>query len=104
MITHRKPFGNHGYPQGLGDLIFGDSDAKKSRHKAEQTASDNAARLDRQEKMALEKERTQTEALNARRRATFGRSGRQLLLQGSELGVGGNAAPAAAAPKSDTLG
>lgn len=105
MITHRKPFGNHGYPQGLGDLIFGDSDAKKARNQQMQTQSDSAARLQRQEGEAKEKERIQQVALNARRRATFGRSGRTLLLQGNETGVGG-AAPAVGAPanSSDTLG
>lgn len=89
MITHLKPFGNHGYPQGLSDLIFGDSDAKKARNQSMQAQSDNAARLARQEGEAKEKERQQQIALSDKRRATMGRgrSGRSLLLSGAETGV-----------------
>ena len=59
-----------------------------AEHEQAKTAAQTNARLDQQEAEAGVTARTQQEAINARRRAAFGRSGRRLLLGGGETGVG----------------
>ena len=59
--------------------------AEEEQRKA---AAQTNARLDAESADALSVERSQQEAINARRRAAFGRSGRRLLLGGGETGVG----------------
>lgn len=93
----------HRKQKGLSNLIFGDSDAAKARHKQENAQDAQAARLDEQEKVQAAKDRSTTEQINARRRASFGRTGRTALLTGNETGVGGGGATPSV-QKSDTLG
>ena len=75
---------------GLYETLF--TSPRKQRISAEEeqrkTAAQTNARLDKQEAEAAATARTQQEAINARRRAAFGRSGRRLLLTGAETGVG----------------
>ena len=59
-----------------------------AEHEQAKTAAQTNARLDQQQSEADATSRTQQEAINARRRAAFGRSGRRLLLGGGETGVG----------------
>jgi len=74
---------------GLYETLF--TSPRKQRISAEEeqrkTAAQTNARLDKQEAEAGATARTQQEAINARRRAAFGRSGRRLLLTGAETGV-----------------
>jgi ribosomal protein L9 len=74
---------------GLYETLF--SSPRKQRISAEEaqakTAAQTNARLDQQQAEADATSRTQQEAINARRRAAFGRSGRRLLLTGAETGV-----------------
>ena len=69
-----------------------------AEHEQAKTAAEAKARLDAESADALSVGRSEQEAINARRRAAFGRSGRRLLLGGGETGVSG------AAPLKSTLG
>ena len=74
---------------GLYNAIF--ADPRKQRISAEEAQREASKstneRLDRQEAEAAATSKSQQEAINARRRAAFGRSGRRLLLTGAETGV-----------------
>jgi len=62
-----------------------------AEHEQAKTAAEAKARLDAESADALSVGRSEQEAINARRRAAFGRSGRRLLLGGGETGVGDTA-------------